>query len=78
MSESSAAPGNQLMAVPALIFLACFAVGVVVPARRLPDLASGRVGGMAFFATCGLFGVALSLVGLNAWEIVRELNRRAA
>lgn len=44
-------------------------------ARWLPDLAVGPVGGLAFFAVCGLLGAALGLVGLHIFSIVEGLDR---
>jgi hypothetical protein len=63
------------MYVSLLVFLVCFGAGVGASARWLPDLAVGRVGGLAFFATCGLLATALSLVGVHVYELVEELNR---
>jgi hypothetical protein len=60
--------------VPAVIFLACVGAGVVISSRRLPDLAVGPVGGLAFFVVCGLLGTALGLVGLHIYSIVNQLN----
>ncbi len=57
------------MLVPGLIFLACFGGGVTAAAYWLPALASGRVGGLAFFLVCGLLGSALGEVGLGIYSI---------
>jgi hypothetical protein len=62
------------MLVPAAIMLICFGAGAVAAGRWLPDLALGPVGGMAFFAVCGLVGVALALVGLHIYEIAKLLE----
>jgi hypothetical protein len=62
------------MLAPALILLLCFGAGTVAAGRWLPDLALGRVGGMAFFAVCGLLGVTFGLVGLHVYEIVRLIE----
>jgi hypothetical protein len=63
------------VAVPILIFVACFVVGVGVAARWLPNLAAGSVGGLAFFAVCGLIGAGLALAGVNVYEIVESINK---
>lgn len=54
--------------------MVCLCAGVVAGARRLPDLAAGSVGGLAFFVVCGLLGAALALVGLHVYSIVEEWN----
>lgn len=59
-----------MIVVPIVVCVVCFVTGVVVAARWLPDLAHGAVGGLAFLTVCGLIGVALSLAGLNVYEIV--------
>jgi hypothetical protein len=64
------------MLVPIVIFLGCFAGGVLAVARQLPDLAPGPVGGMAFFAVAGLVGAALGIVGLHAYEIAQQLDNQ--
>jgi hypothetical protein len=46
-----------------------------LPARWLPGLAGGQVGGLAFLAVCGLLGISLALVGIHAYEIVRALDQ---
>jgi hypothetical protein len=63
------------MGVPILIFLVAFAVGSVVPARWLPDLAHGSVGGLALMVVCGLLGIALALVAVHVYELVRQLDQ---
>jgi ABC-type amino acid transport system permease subunit len=60
--------------VPLLIFVACFSVGVVASAQWLPPLADEVVGGLAFFAVCGLLGAALGLIGLHIYSIVESLD----
>lgn len=62
------------MLVPVVLFLACFAAAIVAVDRWLPDLAQGRVGGIAFFTVSGLLGAAAGLVGLHIYEIIRELT----
>ncbi|HEY7830779.1 MAG TPA: hypothetical protein VIC06_09475 [Solirubrobacteraceae bacterium] len=62
------------MLVPVVLFLGCFAAAIVAVDRWLPDLAQGRVGGLAFFTVSGLLGAAAGLVGLHIYEIVRELT----
>jgi hypothetical protein len=61
--------------VPVLIFFGGMSVGAVSGARWLPDLAVGLVGGLAFFAVCGLLGAAVGLVGIHIYGIVEELDR---
>ena len=58
----------------ALIFLACFGVGLTAAARWLPDLAPGRVGGLAFVTVCLLLGAALGVIGLHAYTLIDELK----
>ncbi len=65
---------NGRMLVPALVFLACFGGGIFAATRWLPELASGPVGGIAFFAICGLLGAGLGIVGLHIYLMVRELE----
>jgi hypothetical protein len=60
--------------LPVFIFAACLSVGVVAGSRWLPDLAVGSVGGLAFFAVCGLLGIALGLVGLHVYSIIEGLG----
>jgi hypothetical protein len=64
------------MLIPVLVFFACFGAGVMSSARWLPDLASGSVGGLAFFAVVGLISAALSMAGLHAYSIIAELTSR--
>jgi hypothetical protein len=63
------------MAVPVVILLAAFAGGAVATARWLPPLAAGAVGRLAFGVVCGLVGIAVALVGLNVYEVVRQLDQ---
>jgi hypothetical protein len=63
--------------MPVLVFLVCFGVGILATARWLPDLGAGPVGGMAFFAVCGLLAGALSLAGLHIFSVVYELRNPA-
>lgn len=62
------------MALPLLIFLACFAGGAAASARWLPALPAGLVGGLAFFLVCGLLGAALGLAGLNLYTTIRQVE----
>jgi hypothetical protein len=64
------------MIAPILIFVGCFGGGAVAAARWLPDLGEGQVAGLAFFAVCGLLAAALSIAGLNVYDVVRELGDR--
>jgi hypothetical protein len=63
------------MGVPILIFVVAFAIGSILPARWLPDLAPGRVGGLALMVVCGMLGMVLALVAVHAYELVRALNQ---
>ena len=58
----------------ALVFLGCFGVGMTASARWLPDLAPGRVGGLAFTTVCVLLGAALGMVGLHTYSLISELR----
>jgi hypothetical protein len=58
----------------ALVFLVCFGVGLTAAANWLPDLATGRVGGMAFVTVCLLLGAALGMVGLHTYSLISELR----
>jgi hypothetical protein len=60
--------------LPALITAVCLFAGVAAAVRWLPDLAEGAVGGLAFFAVCGLLGAALALLGLHVYLIVESLH----
>ncbi len=62
------------MLVPALIFVVCLCAGVWASSRWLPSLADGPVGGLAFFAVCGLLGASLGLVGLHIYSTVRAVE----
>jgi hypothetical protein len=62
------------VAVPPLIFVVCLAAGVYASSRWLPELAPGRVGGIAFFAVCGLLGAAAAVLGLDIYGIVENLS----
>jgi len=61
-----------VVAIPIVIFVVCVSVGVLASSRWLPDLPGGTIGGLAFFAVCGLLGAALGLVGLQIYWIVRQ------
>jgi hypothetical protein len=62
------------MAVPVIVFLGCFIVGVAATTRWLPEIGGGPVGGLAFFAVCGLMAAALGLFGLGIEQTVRALE----
>jgi hypothetical protein len=49
-------------------------VGAVLTGRWLPDLAEGRVAGIALLVTCGLTGMVLALVAVHVYEIGRQLT----
>jgi hypothetical protein len=63
------------MLIPIAIFVVCLCAGVAGSARWLPPLAEGPVGGLSFFAVCGLLGAGLALVGLQISSIVEQLDR---
>lgn len=63
------------MGVPLFILLVAFAAGAVLPARWLPDLAPGRVGGLALVVVCALLGITLALVAVHVYELVRQLDQ---
>jgi hypothetical protein len=58
------------IAVPILIFVVCLLAGVFAASTWLPELASGSVGGLAFFVVCGLSGSALGVAGLRIYGAV--------
>lgn len=60
--------------IPIIIFILCFCIGAVGSGQLLPDLAAGSVGGLAFFAVCGLLGAALGLIGMHTYLTVESLN----
>jgi hypothetical protein len=60
-----------MVAVPIVIAAVCFGVGIFAASRWLPELAPDEVGGLAFFAVCGLLGIVLALVGIHIYLIVR-------
>jgi hypothetical protein len=62
------------VAVPILIFVAAIGVGVVVPERGLQPLSKSPTATIAFWATCGLAGIALALAATHVYEILRQLN----
>src|ERR1700679_1155671 len=62
------------MLLPALIAAVCLFAGVAAAVRWLPDLADGAVGGLAFFAVCGLLGAALGLLGLHVYSTVENFH----
>jgi hypothetical protein len=62
------------MLVPVLIFLAGLSAGVLAAARWLPDLATGQIGGLAFFVVCGLIGAAAGLLGVHIYLIVEAVG----
>jgi hypothetical protein len=61
-----------------LVFLVCFGVGLTAAANWLPDLATGRVGGMAFVTVYVLLGAALGIVGLHTYSLISELRHAAS
>jgi hypothetical protein len=62
------------MLIPIAIFVVCLCAGVAGAARWLPPLAEGPVGGLAFFAVCGLLGSGLAVAGLRIYLIVEQLE----
>ena|ERR1700691_4625545 len=62
------------MPIPVVIFAVCLCAGVAAGVRWLPNLATGPVGGLAFFAVCGLLGAALAVLGLHIYSTVENLN----
>jgi hypothetical membrane protein len=62
------------MAIPILIFLVALLAGVLLAARWLPDLGSAAICSLAFWATCGLGGLAIALVAVHLYELVRQLS----
>jgi hypothetical protein len=69
---------STCMGLPILIFLVAFAAGGVAAAGVLPDLADGRVAGIALFAVAGLAGMAVALVAVHVYEIVRQIHDAGA
>lgn len=65
------------MAVPVVIFVVCFAAGAVAGTVWLPSLAAGSVGGLAFFAICGLLGAGLGVIGDHLYIVVEALQHEA-
>jgi hypothetical protein len=65
------------MIVLVVVAVVCFVAGIVAVTRWLPDLAEGPVGTMAYFVVCGLSAAAVSLVGINIDQIVRQLEKNA-
>lgn len=63
------------MGVPILIFVVLLGLGVYASSRWLPELPPGVVGGLAFFAVCGLLGAALALLGLHIYGTVEDARR---
>jgi hypothetical protein len=47
---------------------------VLASTQWLPGIAHGPVGGVAFFAVCGLIGAGLGVVGLHIYGITQELK----
>ncbi len=52
------------------MFAVCLLAGVFAASTWLPELASGTVGGLAFFVVCGLSGSAFGVVGLQIYSAV--------
>jgi hypothetical protein len=63
-----------LVGVPIVIFVICLCGGAVAASHWLPDLETGPVGGIAFFAVCGLLGLALALLSQHVYLIVNEVE----
>ena len=61
----------RIVAVPIVIAVVCFAAGIYAASRWLPDLAGDQVGGLAFFAVCGLLGIVVALLGVHIYLLVR-------
>jgi hypothetical protein len=62
------------MLLPIIIFVVCFGGGFWAAVRFLPPLADNTVGTFAGFAVALLLGAALATVGLEIWEMARELR----
>jgi uncharacterized membrane protein YhhN len=62
------------MGVPIAIFVVLLSGGVLAATRWLPDLAPGTVGGIGFFAVCGLLGAALALLGLHVYDTIEAVS----
>jgi hypothetical protein len=62
------------MALPILIFVACFGVGFAAAVHFLPPLSDEPVGMLAGFVAAGLLGVALAAVGLELYLLGRDLH----
>ncbi len=62
------------MGVPIAIFVVCLIAGVFASSKWLPELRRGRVGGLALFVVCGLFGASLADAGLRIYSIVHSLE----
>jgi hypothetical protein len=60
--------------VPLIIFVLCLCAGAVAGARWLPSLDVGPIAGLAFFAVCGLLGLAVALLGEHIYVIVHEVE----
>jgi hypothetical protein len=60
--------------VPLVIFVLCVCAGAVAGARWLPSLDVGPIAGLAFFAVCGLLGLAVALLGEHIYLIVHEVE----
>lgn len=66
------------MAVPIAIFVVCVAAGIYASTRWLPELAPGPVGGLAYFAVCGLLAAALVVFGLDVYGTVESMSHFAS
>jgi hypothetical protein len=64
----------RVVAVPVIIFAACFVAGSVAGTLWLPSLAAGATGGLAFFAVCGLLGAGLGVIGLHLYVVVELIE----
>jgi hypothetical protein len=65
---------DRPIGIPIVIFVLCLSGGAVAAAKWLPALDAGSVAGLAFFAVCGLLGLALALLGEHVYLIANELK----
>lgn len=61
-----------------MIFGVCIVGAVFVASAALPTPASGRVAALAFTTTLALLSLAVGVMGLNVYELVRTLQRVSA
>jgi hypothetical protein len=62
------------MIVLALVVACCFLAGSVGLANRLPELAEGSTGTIAFSLICGLGGIVLAVLGAQVDYTVRAVE----